>query len=266
MPISKPLELHPLQRGRDRTGQRGNRHVEHRDLDMLPAACLPAMDQRGQNPAHHVTAGAHVDKRRRRFHRMVRKSGDTYESRRRLDRIVHRAELRVAAVRAVALARRINQPRKTIRNLIVAEAERLHHAVEIILDQHVGVLEQLQHDFLPARLLQIDRDRALVGIEHQERVSGAARRQLRPAQHFARDWRLDLDNIRAHRGQLQRAIRRRVNLSEVDHANVIQRQTHRWDLIAKANARSPSDAPRSVLRQFGGCAPRDTIARSEIPC
>src|SRR5208282_987337 len=57
MTISQTLELYPLQRGRNRAGQRGNRHVEHRDLVMLSAAGSAPMYQRGQDSADQMAAG-----------------------------------------------------------------------------------------------------------------------------------------------------------------------------------------------------------------
>jgi hypothetical protein len=141
---------------------------------------------------------------------------------------------------------------KARRELLVAEPERFHHAVEIILGDHVGIFEQLEYDLARTRMFEVERHGFFVRVEHQERIVHAAR-QIRPPQHLAGFGRFDFDDLGAHRGELQGAIRHRVDLSEIDDANSFQRQTHcacpspgevwdqwlavRWTVIGmKANA------------------------------
>ena len=86
-----------------------------------------------------------------------------------------------------------------------------------ILDQHVGFLDHLLEDFLPLRVLGVERQRALVAVEHRE-IQGV--RILDMTELIARDvactGTLHLDHVRAEPGEQLRAGGTRLNVREVD--------------------------------------------------
>ena len=102
------------------------------------------------------------------------------------------------------------------------------HAVERagreILHQHVAVLDQPLEDFLALGVLGVDRDRALVAVEHRE---VEAVRALHVAQLAARDVAdagpLDLDHVGAHIGEQLRAGRARLHVGEIEDAHAVER-------------------------------------------
>jgi hypothetical protein len=71
------------------------------------------------------------------------------------------------------------------------------------------------------RSLEIERDHALVGVEHGERQRGAAWPSA-VAQAVAVG-RLDLDDVGARHGQQERAIGPGIDARQIDHADAVQR-------------------------------------------
>ena len=81
---------------------------------------------------------------------------------------------------------------------VVAEAELLHRAAPEVLDQHVGVAHQAQQDLAALRLLEVERDAALVAVQHQERRRDAVDARLAiAARVVAAGQLLDLDDVGA---------------------------------------------------------------------
>ncbi len=103
------------------------------------------------------------------------------------------------------------------------------HAVERarseILHQHIAGLHQTLEDFLAPRILGIDRDRALVMVQHRE-IEGSRRRahvaQL-AARRIAHAGAFHLDNIGAEPGEKLRAGRARLDMGKIEDAHAFQR-------------------------------------------
>ena len=102
------------------------------------------------------------------------------------------------------------------------------HAVERarreILDQHVASLDQLVEHALALRVLGVDRDRALVVVEHREveRVGALHVHQL-AARDVADTRALDLDHVGAEPGQQLGAGRARLHVGEIENAHAGER-------------------------------------------
>src|SRR5215469_4363518 len=140
-----------------------------------------------------------------------------------LNRVIHRTKPRPTAVGPITFSAGIDQARKALRQLGIAEPEGFHHPIEKILDQHVSALDQLEGDLLGALKLEIQRDRPFLRVEHQEGVARAAGRKIRSTENITGPWRLDLDHVGAEIGELHGAIWGGINLAEIDHADAIER-------------------------------------------
>src|SRR3546814_13306454 len=83
-------------------------------------------------------------------------------------------------------------------HLGVAETPALHRAGLVVLDQHVGALEQPQQHLLALLRRQVEAERALVAV-HAEVVAGVAAlvEGRPPVAHLVALRRLDLDDVGA---------------------------------------------------------------------
>ena len=112
---------------------------------------------------------------------------------------------------------------------LVAEAEALHHARPVALDEHVGILQQPREDLRAGLALEVGGDAALVALELQEQraLLGPAARRLheRPdrAQEVTRG-RLQLHDLRAEVAELHRAERAGDPLRDIDDAQAVEGQ------------------------------------------
>ena len=116
------------------------------------------------------------------------------------------------------------------------EAHRVDRAGAKILHEHIRRARELFHDLNRARLLQIERDRALAAV-HVEK-SGAHAVAANP--HLARDiatGRFDLDDIRALVGEQHRSHRAREHARQVEDAKAGQWTVHRAHYNANARPR-----------------------------
>src|SRR5262249_31765595 len=110
---------------------------------------------------------------------------------------------------------------------IVAEAVLLERARRLVLGEHVGLLHHLEQHGLALRMLQVERDRLLVGVQREEvaavhaRLLGAA-----VAAGIALAGLLPLDDLGAQPGQELGAGGARLELGEVQHANAVEREGH----------------------------------------
>src|SRR4051794_18835524 len=92
--------------------------------------------------------------------------------------------MRVRAVAAEALDRRVDQPRVELLERIPAEAEAVERARPEILQQHVRLLDDLLEQPLAVVRLQVEGQAALVGVEQEEKQAVGA---LPLEMHGARD-------------------------------------------------------------------------------
>ena len=113
-------------------------------------------------------------------------------------------------------------------DLLPGEAHAVEHAGAEIFHQHVAALDQRGEDFLALRVLGVERDRALVVVEHGEIQAVHIGNVLQLATRDVADaGTLDLDHVGAEPGQQLRAGRSRLDVGEIENANALERLCHR---------------------------------------
>ena len=210
----------------------GERRRCHRHIDMpAPARRIP-LDQRDADRREGGIA------RRRVGHREADLDGRValaalgpHRTRHALhDMVVGRppGPVRVAAV---AGERAIDRAGVQLPRRVRPEAEPLHHAGAEVLRHHVCPGDQAQRRIAPLRPLQVERERALAGVDGEEGraqpVPGAVRLAAHAPQLVATPRRLDLHDIRAQHRQLEGRQRPRDDMREVDDPEAVERQSFR---------------------------------------
>jgi hypothetical protein len=113
-------------------------------------------------------------------------------------------------------------------DLLPREAHAVEHARAEILDEHVAVLDQAGQHLGTGRVLGVERDRALVVVEHGEIQAIHLRDILQLAARDVADaGPLNLDHVRAEPSQQLGAGRPGLDVREVQNANAVQRLAHR---------------------------------------
>ena len=232
MAVAARLGMHAVaQIAGEMRAHQDHRDVEHRHVDALALAGALALEQRGGQRESAGHAGGVVDRRRAELDRMhVLGAGHRHDAGGRLDHVIVGGLVAARAVLAEGRERRVDQPRIDLRQILVAEAERLERAGPVVLDEHVGGRDQLLQDLAAALGLQVERDRALVRGLRQEAgahlgvvqfLVGAGRAAL------VRIVRIvDLDDVGAEHGELIGGERPGQHMRHVDDANSFER-THR---------------------------------------
>ena len=125
---------------------------------------------------------------------------------------------------AKALHRGDDHARVGLVDVLPGQAHAVERAGREILDQHVAMLDQALEDVLALGMLGIDRDRALVAVEHREveRVGALHVAQL-AAGDVADAGPLHLDAVGAHVAEELRAGRARLHVGEVEHLDAVER-------------------------------------------
>ena len=203
----------------------GREHgLDHRHFDHPPTTGPLALVEGGDDGPVEVRARQEIGDRRTGLHRRaVREAGDADRAGRRLDGDVHGQVVALGTGEAVAGRRGVDQPRVQRHQHVGADAQLVHHARREILQQHVSLADQRLQQLDSARVLQVQRHRALVGVQHRQR-------QRRPAAHrLARpQWlpvrRLDLDHPGPGLGHQQAGVRTLVDLAQVDDRDPGQRR------------------------------------------
>ena len=154
--------------------------------------------------------------------RPVGKAGDAHDPRSGLNRHVHRQIVAVRPADAKARAGGVDQPWVDLMQPAPADAELVHRAGREILEQHIGALDHAEQQLAAARVLQIQRNRVLILVEHGEgQARTLARLGAAPPGLAAR--RLDLDDERACLREQQAGIGTLKDLAEIDHGHIRQR-------------------------------------------
>ena len=171
-------------------------------------------DRAGQHqPAHRVEPG-HADARRPVG--MAVQAGETgiaLEQR----AVGDGARLRSGA--AETRGRDVDEVRIDGADRLRAEAEPVHDAGRVVLDQHVRLRGERAGDRDRLGLLQVEHDAALRLPEHPVQAGAAAG--------VATARRLDLHDLGAHRGEVARRRRAGDHPAEVEHADTGERQARR---------------------------------------
>src|SRR6266568_291689 len=107
-------------------------------------------------------------------------------------------------------------------DLLPAEAEPVEHAGPEILHDDVALPQQVDEHLLALGGLHVDRDRALVAVEHREIQAVGVRHVAQlPTRRVALRV-LELDDVGAHPGEQLRAGRPRLPVRHVENANSLE--------------------------------------------
>jgi hypothetical protein len=195
-------------------------HVDHRlqerGLHPLALAGRLALEQRHGHPIGREDAAAEVGDRDADAKRAVaRDAGDRHQPAHALRDLVESGPARVGAGLAEARDARVDQARIDLRERLVVDAEAVLHVGTEVLQQHVGLLDQLLQHRDALRLLQVERDRALVPVRVLVvRAFLAAERVV--AAHAV--GHLHLDHVGAPVGELARGGGAGAHLGQVEDA------------------------------------------------
>ena len=180
--------------------------VLHRGGDALTLAGHGALVERGDDAERQMQAGAAVaDLRAGDERQAVAEAGGRCRTAGALRDVL--VDLAVfVGTGAEALDRGHDHFRIDAVDLFPGESHAVEHAGAEILHQHVAILDQRGEDFLALRILGVERDRALVVVEHGEIQAVDVRHVLQlTARDVADAGALDLDHVGAEPGQQLRA-------------------------------------------------------------
>ncbi len=207
-------------------GQQRRHRIEHRDLDVLPAARrLPGVEREedplgGHHPRREVRDGG-SDARRR----PVRLAGQIHQPGLALHDQVVAGAVRVGPAGAEPRDRTVDHPRMPRRNRRVVEAEPGDGAGPEVLDDDVGARDQPPRDG-PARVvLEVDGAAPLVAVDRE--VVGRLAREKRRTERaglVAAPRLLDLDDVGPHVAEGHRAVGAGHHPAEIDDPNAVERR------------------------------------------
>src|SRR3989441_4204379 len=203
--------------------------VLHGALDALAMPRRLPLPESGHHAQCRVHARARVaDGGTGLERRRAREAGQRHRAARRLRDHVEALVLAVGTVGAEALHGEIDQARIQGREGLVAEAHPLHPAGRLVLGHDVGPLDHVEEHGLALRVLEVERDALLVGVEQEEvaRVdAGFLGATVPPGLPLA--GLLDLDDLGAEPREHLGARRAGLELGEVQDADAVQRCAHR---------------------------------------
>ncbi len=190
--------------------------IGHRHLDALALAAAFAVEQRGQD----ADLGAGHGRR------PLFPAGRAGRPAHALRDILIGLEVGIAP-RPEALDRGVDHPRVQLLEARPGKALAVEHAGPEILDHDVRAADQLFEHLLAAGRLQIDRDAALVGVQHREiEAVGPLHILQLAAGDVTAAGHLDLDHIGAHPGQQLGRCRRRLDMAQIENAHAFESFTH----------------------------------------
>ncbi len=246
MAIAVRLGMHAVAQIAGEMGaHQDHRHIEHGHVDALPAPGPLALQQRRRERERARHAGGVVDHRRAELHRMhVLRAGHRHDPGRGLDHVVIGGLVAARPLLAEGRERGVDQPRVDRGQRVIAQPQGIERAGPVILDEHIGGGDELLEDLAVFLLLEVERNRALVGGLRQEaRAHVAAVEVLVGAGGAALVGivgMLDLDHVRAQHGELVGRERPRQHVRDVDHPDAFERTRHPglpcdWAVIAFGN-------------------------------
>ena len=184
---------------------------------MLALAGAQAAHIGAQHGDRHQHAGAGIaDGRAGLAGRAVLLAGDAHQAAGGLRDHVEGQRLLERAAGAEPFGLAVDDRRIDRADHVGAEAEPLDRAGGEVLAEHVGLLRHLLHQLDAARILQVDRDRLLVGVVLQEIIGVLARLSAGRAAGIAHLGVLHLHHLGAHPGQGFGAGRASLELGQVE--------------------------------------------------
>ena len=200
----------------------------HGHLDSLAFAGLLTADERGQDTDQEMHAGVAVTERRSADRRRtIPKAGRRGAAARALRHVVIDTDVLIRGAFAEALDRPENDTRVELLNVLPAKPHPVHRAGPEVLDQHVGLADQLLHDRLAFRRLGVQLKRPLVAVELREiqRVLIGDITQLM-ARNVANAWPLDFHYIGAEPRQHLATCWSSLYAGKIDNFDSFQWQFH----------------------------------------
>ena len=248
--------------------------VAHRDHGLQQRRRNPlalprdlALQQRRQDADGAVQARAHIGHGNAGAHRAAaRHAGDPHDAAHALGDLVEARALGIGPVLAEARDRAQDDARVHLLQALVVDAETELHVGAVVLDHHVGLLDQLHEDGEAVRLLEVERDRALVAMQVLEvgpmarpahvHVTGAGRH-------------LDLDAVGAPVGEVAHRGRAGTHPRQVEHGEAGKRscghgshsRVGRWALPVTW---PPDRSPASRRPRFAGSF--SLLSLTAAPC
>ena len=151
LPVRSGTSVSPSITAPMRRGERDHGGFVHGDLDALALAGALALDQRAQDAGAEMDAGQEVaDRGAGLGRRPVVLAGRVGDAAHRLDGDVHGGEVAIGPVEPEARAAAIDQAGIELAQHVVAQPQPVHDADGEVLDQDVGLGDQLEED-LPCR-------------------------------------------------------------------------------------------------------------------
>ena len=187
----------------------------------------------------------------------------------------------LVGARPEALDRGVDHRRVQLLDALPGVAHAVEHAGAEVLDQHVARLDQPLQHLLALRVLGVERDGALVVVQHREIEAVRLGHVLQLAPRDVADARpLDLDHVGAEPGEQLRARRPCLHVAHIQDADAFQCLAHQGLLsrirlalrlcsqpIKPRHRRSPD--PRPALRSHHASSrrgPSRTASGPRIRC
>ena len=197
--------------------------LEQRGLHPLPFPRHFTLQQRHQNALRAEDAGAEISDRDADAHRpLPRQPGDRHQAAHALRYLIEAGPQSIRTVLAEAGNAAIDDAWIDLAAGLIVDAEAVLHIGPVVLDDHVGLLDELKENPLAVIGLQIQGHRPLVTMQVLE-VEPVAR----PAEPLAAAGLrrfLDLDHVGTPIGKLPNAGRSRTYAGEVEHLEAGKRQ------------------------------------------
>ncbi len=203
----------------------GDRRVEHRELDVLAGG--PARGPREQCRGDRLRGGVRgrlvadecpVERRLagRRVALHARQAGGG------LDHVVVHPSAAVRPVLSVAGDRGVDEVGIDRLHVVVAEPESVHRSGPEVLDEHVGVLDELADEVGSGGLLEVDDDRAFPAVVVREDAGHPALVGAEESHDVAESGRLDLDDVGSLVGEHHRGERPGDHHREVQYLHAVE--------------------------------------------
>jgi hypothetical protein len=190
-----------------------DRRLQQARLHPLAFARDFALEQRRQNAERGEQAPTDIGDRAADAHRAAaRLPGDRHDAGQALRDLIESGALAIRAVLSETGNARQHDSRIDLAQRLVVDAQPILHVGAEILDDDIRVLHEPEKNLAPLRVLEVQRDRALVAMQVLE-VRAVAR-----AAHVLDFRRLDLDDVGAEIRKLAHAARAGAHPGQVEHA------------------------------------------------
>src|SRR3989454_178043 len=191
--------------------------LEQRGVHPLAAAGALALEQRDEDAVREEHARGEIGHGNADAHRaLARPAGDRHEAAHALGDLVVARAIAVRARLAEARDAAVHEARVDLAQRLVVDAEAVLDVRAVVLDEDVSPRGQALEDLDATRVLEVERDRALVAVQVLKIESVAGEVVLALVLH--------LDHLRAHLGELPDARRSGARAREVDQRVRLERQ------------------------------------------